>query len=202
MNMHALSQTQEFPIPRLPFAESVSTLPARLRRAKLEDLTVLSALIQLSVRALNAADYSQRQIESALKYEYGADNRQLILEGTYYVVELDGQVVGSGGWSRRKNLTPTEDSGATGELCDPKRDPAKIRAFFVHPGYARRGIATRILKACEQSARQAGFRMLELIATRTGEPVYARFGFEVIERIDFTLPDGMIFPAARMVKTI
>lgn len=173
----------------------------RLRRARMEDLPVLTGLIRRAVCELNAADYSLEQIESALRHGYGADNPRLILECTYYVAEIGDEIVGSGGWSRLKAISPADEADEA-DLIDPAEEPAKIRAFFVHPAYARRGIATRLLRASEKSARQAGFRQLELMATRTGEPVYTRFGFEMVERLDLTLPDGVVFPVARMVKNI
>jgi GNAT superfamily N-acetyltransferase len=175
--------------------------PVRLRRARMDDLPVLTQMIRQAVCELNAADFSLEQIESALRHGYGSDNPRLILECTYYVAEIGDEIVGSGGWSRLKAVSPSEEADEA-DLIDPAQEPAKIRAFFVHPAYARRGIATRLLRASEKSARQAGFRQLELLATRTGEPVYTRFGFELVERLDLTLPDGIVFPVARMVKNI
>lgn len=198
--MYAATQSQIFPAQIGPLTKPIASVPVRLRQASLEDLPALRELIDVSVRALNAGDYTQKQIESALQFEYGADNRQLVLERTYYVAEIDNRIVGSGGWSRRKNVLPSAKSKV--KLADPRCEPAKIRAFFVHPNYARRGIATSILEASEKAARLAGFHQLELIATLTGEPVYAHFGFTAVERMELTLPDGVVFPATRMVKAI
>jgi len=133
-----------------------------------------------------------------------AVDRQLIADGTYFVSECDSTLVGCGGWSKRKTLfggdvgrDAREDS-----LLDPAHEPARIRAFFVHPQWARRGIGTRILEACERAAARAGFSSLELVATLAGVPLYAHGGFDAVERFDITLANGLAMPAVRMRKAI
>lgn len=171
-----------------------------LRHATDADIPVLEALIPLSVRSLQAAHYSNEQMEAALGPVFGVD-RQLISDGTYFVVEHEGEIIGCGGWSRRKAMYGG-DRGRAGEdaLLDPVTDPARIRAFFVHPDFARRGIGRRLLAECEAAIRAAGFNRMELVATLTGEPLYASAGYEVLERCDAPLPNGLVLPTVRMGK--
>ncbi len=173
-----------------------------IRHATSEDVAALEGLIEASVRALSQGYYTPLQIESSLRYVFGVDT-QLVADGTYFVVEAGGRFAGCGGWSRRKNLyggdkVKTEEDN----LLDPKTEPSRIRAFFVHPDFARRGIGRLLLETCEEAARQAGFTSLELAATLPGEPLYAACGFHVIERLEAELPNGVKVPIARMGKAI
>ena len=142
-------------------------------------------------------------MDAALGSVFGVD-RELIRDGTYFVVENAGALIGCGGWSRRRSLFGGDAGRAAGEsaLLDPARDPARIRAFFVHPEWARRGIGRQILSACEQAIAQARFRSIELVATLAGEPLYAAFSFTAVERYDIALPDGLELPVVRMVKVL
>ena len=177
----------------------------RLRLANLGDISALSKLIERSVRELQRGDYSEEQMNGALGTVFGVDT-QLIADGTYYVAVSATQsgrdmLVGCGGWSKRKTLFggdhgPYRESG----LLDPQKDAAKIRAFFVHPQWARQGIATQILEACENAARQAGFRRFELGATLTGVPMYAARGYVEFERVSVPLRNGASLPVVRMSK--
>jgi len=174
-----------------------------LRQAREQDISALAALIPLSVRSLQAAHYSPAQMDAALGPVFGVD-RELIRDGTYFVVERGGALAGCGGWSRRRSLFGG-DAGrdaSEAELLDPARDPARIRAFFVHPDWARRGIGRQIMNACEQAIAQARFRSIELVATLAGEPLYAAFSFTAVERYDIALPDGLKLPVVRMVKVL
>lgn len=173
-----------------------------VRQATLEDIPALRRLIPESARALSAGFYDERQAESAIRYVFGVDT-QLIKDGTYFITETSGQVIGCGGWSRRQTLYGGDQMKAEEDpLLDPTTEPARIRAFFVHPAWARRGVGSRLMEACERAARDANFKMLELVATLPGEPLYRAFGFEVIERFTIDLPDGVALPLARMGKTI
>jgi N-acetylglutamate synthase-like GNAT family acetyltransferase len=171
-----------------------------IRKAVPDDIRVLTPLIASSVRALQVGDYTAAQIEGALGIVYAVDS-QLVNDGTYYVVEEKGKIVACGAWSKRK--TPyggdacfdREDS-----LLDPATDPARIRGFFVHPGWARRGIGTLILKTCEKAARDAGFQRFELTATRTGVALYRVHGYEPVEHKSLALPNGEELPVVRMAK--
>jgi GNAT superfamily N-acetyltransferase len=175
-----------------------------LRLAALTDLATLHELIPASVRVLSRDYYTEAQIESAIRYVFGPDT-QLIADGTYFIAEAEGSTVlaGCGGWSRRRTLYGGDQTKTTEDpLLDPTQDPARIRAFFVHPAWARRGIASQIMDACVKAARAAGFSALELVATLPGEPLYHAFGFEALERIDAVLPDGITVPFIRMTRAI
>lgn len=173
-----------------------------LRQASREDIPALENLIDQSVRILGGADYSPTQVESALKYVFGVDT-QLIQDGAYYVVEVDNQLVGAGGWSKRKTLYGGDQvKDGTDNLLDPATDPARIRAFYVHPNWARRGIGSQLMRACEMAAKEAGFKRLELMATLTGEPLYAVFGFKIIERTTIEMPGGVMLPVTKMAKDL
>src|SRR5215469_16632123 len=164
------------------------------RLAREHDIAALEAFVPLSVRALQSPHYSAAQMEAALGPVFSVD-RQLIRDGTYFVVEKDGAIVGCGGWSRRRSLYGG-DSGRAGEdeLLDPQRDAARVRAFFVHPEWARRGIGRSIMVACERAIRQTGFRTVEIVATLAGEPLYVAFGYTVIERFDIPMQGGLGLP--------
>ena len=125
----------------------------------------------------------------------------LIDDATYFVVEDDAEIVACGGWSRRAKLF-TGTGSTDGRALDPEREPARVRAMFVLPSHARRGIGRMILDACEDAAHAEGFRSVELMATLPGEPLYAACGYAVIERVDLTLPDGVKLGAARMEKPL
>ena len=174
-----------------------------LRLATRADLPALHLLIPASVRSLSRDFYTEAQIESAIRFVFGPDT-QLIADGTYFVVEADsGALVGCGGWSKRRTLYGGDQhKTAEDPLLDPAQEPARLRAFFVHPDWARRGIASRIIDACVQAARTAGFSGLELVATLPGEPLYRAFGFEAQEQINAVLPDGVVVPFVRMTRAI
>jgi predicted N-acetyltransferase YhbS len=174
-----------------------------VRLAHSQDIPALEALIPESARALSVGHYSPEQIEAALLHTFGVD-RQLIDDGTYFVAEMEGQIAGCGGWSRRQSLYGGTQAGAAAEplLLDPAREPARIRAFFVHPRWARQGIGAALLRASEQAARAAGFHDLVLLATLPGQPLYASQGFMAIEAVQFPLPGGLMLPGMRMAKHI
>ena len=173
---------------------------SNLRLALEHDIPALEKLIPLSVRALQATHYSPAQIEAALGPVFGVD-RQLIRDGTYFVAEAQGQIVGCGGWSRRQVMFGGDRHRADeNSLLDPQREPARIRAFFVHPAIARRGIGRKILVVCEAAIQKAGFQSAELVATLTGEPLYASFNYAVIERYEVPMTGGLTLPVVRMAK--
>jgi GNAT superfamily N-acetyltransferase len=179
----------------------VRVMQIKIRQAKIEDIAVLQPLISASVRTLSQGYYSNQQIESALVNIFGVDS-QLIDDGTYYVAEIDDRIVGCGGWSKRKTLYGGDQAKASevDSLLNPETEPARIRAFFIHPEWARRGIGRRIIEVCEQAAQDAGFNMFELASTLPGEPLYKACGYEVIEPIDVLLPGGAALPVIRMRK--
>jgi GNAT superfamily N-acetyltransferase len=176
-----------------------------IRAAVSQDAPAIEELIHRSVRELQKEDYSAAQIEGALGTVFGVDS-QLIADGTYFVLEVGAgggarTMAGCGGWSKRKTLFGgNRRAGREDVLLDPATDAAKIRAFFVHPDWARRGIGSRILTACENAAVQAGFRRFELGATLTGERLYRQKGYAEIERLEVPLANGARLPIIRMSK--
>jgi len=171
-----------------------------LRLAREDDIPAIEKLIPLSVRSLQAAYYSPAQMEAALGPVFGVD-RQLILDGTYFAAELRGRIIGCGGWSKRRSLfgSSAGREEEDGQL-DPARDPARIRAFFVHPDFARQGIGRAILAACETAIVSAGFDKAELVATLAGEPLYAASDYVAVERYEINMSGGLGLPAVRMSK--
>ena len=173
-----------------------------LRPATPHDLPALQALIPLSVRGLSHGYYTDAQVESAIRHVFGPDT-QLIADETYFVAEAGAEIVGCGGWSRRRTLYGGDQSKAgEDEILDPGSDPARIRAFFVHPDWARQGIGSRLLHTCSQAAREAGFHRLELMATLPGEALYEALGFAAKERVETVLPDGIVIAFVRMERAI
>jgi GNAT superfamily N-acetyltransferase len=175
----------------------------RLRKAVSEDTPTLRTLIEDSVRGLQSGDYTAEQIEGALESVYGVDS-QLIADSTYFVVENTHDViVGCGGWSMRKTLYGGDQwTGRQPALLDPLHDAAKIRAFFVHPDWIRRGIGSLILYACEKAAQAAGFTRFEMGATLTGVPLYQARGYVSQENLEVPLGNGSKLPIVRMTKTL
>lgn len=175
-----------------------------IRNAMSSDIPVLQVLIEQSIRRLQKNDYSPEQIEGALGHALGLDT-QLIEDGTYFVAKVAGQstLVGCGGWSNRATLFGSDHGPNRQEaLLDPDRDAAKIRAIFVHPDWARRGLGSLILEHCEEAARSAGFRHLEMGSTLTGVPLYILKGYRRCESIDVPLPNGAFLPVVRMTKVL
>ena len=170
----------------------------QLRLATREDLPALRELIPLSVRGLSRDSYTEAQIESALIHIFGPDT-SLIDDGTYYVIEGGRSLAAAGGWSRRPTLYGG-DQAVRGEdrLLDPAREPARIRAFYVHPDWARRGLGRRIVEACLDAARAADFHRVELAATLPGVSFYRSLGFATHEAFDAPTPDGVGLPVVRM----
>ncbi|MGH9801271.1 MAG: GNAT family N-acetyltransferase [Blastocatellia bacterium] len=178
----------------------------QLRLATTEDIPALDQLMRRSVRGLSAGYYTERQIEVSLVHVFGIDT-QIIADGTYFVAEAvesphsESRLAGCGGWSKRRTLYGG-DQTKLGEdsLLDPAIEPARIRAFFVDPDFARRGIGRQIIEACESAARAAGFTHLELGATLPGVALYAALGYQPIERVEHPMPEGEVLPLVIMGK--
>lgn len=180
----------------------------RIRKAVASDVPRLREVIEASVRGLQARDYTPAQIEGALESVYGVDSR-LITDGSYFVAEVveqgsePAQIVACGGWSKRRTLYGGDQfAGREDSLLDPTHDAAKIRAFFVHPEWARRGIGTLILEACENAAIAAGFRRLEMGATLSGVAFYRARGYIEIEKQLAPLGNGESLPIVKMAKEV
>lgn len=184
---------------------SSTDLNISLRVAVAADIPRLHGLIEASVRGLQRNDYTPAQIEGALGTVLGLDT-QLVADGTYFVAEARAAcarvLAGCGGWSKRKTLFGSDQAAVREpELLNPATDAAKIRAFFIHPDFARRGIGTKILEACEAAARAGGFSRFEMGATLTGVPLYLARGYRVLGRIEVPLRNGEVLPVVRMTKS-
>jgi GNAT superfamily N-acetyltransferase len=155
----------------------------------MDERDAIRQLIADSARQLSRAHYNDAQIEAAIAEVFGVDTN-LIEDGTYFVAEIDGQLAGCGGWSKRKNLYGGDQySQRAAGYLDPESEPARIRAFFIHPGHARKGIGRAILAQCENEAREHGFHALELMATLPGIEFYKSCGFKEIGNFVLDLTD-------------
>lgn len=173
-----------------------------LRQATLEDVPTLARLIQVSARSLSRRDYTDVQIEAALGSAWGVDT-ELVRDGTYFVAEAGAEIVGCGGWSWRGTLFGGDArAGRQSDALDPARDAARIRAFFVRPDWARRGIGRALLHRCEAEARSHGFRAAELVATLPGQRLYRALGYAGDERVEYRLGDGITIEFVPMKKDL
>jgi GNAT superfamily N-acetyltransferase len=171
-----------------------------LRRATEADLPALRAMMARAIAELQTGFLSPEQVEAS-KAVMGLDT-QLIADGCYFLAEIDGQLAGSGGWSRRATLYGGDHSaGRDARLLDPASEPARVRAMYTDPAHVRRGVGKAVLTACETAARAAGFTRVELMATLAGEPLYAAAGFAPIERIEDS-NGGAPVPLIRMGKAL
>ncbi|HEX4231963.1 MAG TPA: GNAT family N-acetyltransferase [Bryobacteraceae bacterium] len=174
----------------------------RLRVATAEDVPAIASLIGDSVRGLQAGDYTARQIEGALATVFTVDS-QLIADGTYFVAMCeDGTLAGCGGWSYRKTLYggDSQIEKAAPERLNPEVDAAKVRAIFVAPRFARRGLGTLLLKEAESAAMAAGFRRFEMGSTLTGVALYALKGYREIDRVMVPVGGEEAIEVVRMEK--
>ncbi len=175
----------------------------QLRFASATDVEPIRELIAASVRGLAKGIYTDVQIELSIRSVFGVDH-QLIDDGTYFVAEAGGRIMGCGGWSRRRTLFGASEysESRNSTLLDPISEPAKIRAFFVHPDAARMGIGRAILGRCEGEALAAGFTAAEMMATLPGVPLYEVCGYEKHEYQDVNLPEGETIDCVRMSKRL
>ncbi|MHB8494781.1 MAG: GNAT family N-acetyltransferase [Casimicrobiaceae bacterium] len=173
-----------------------------LRPALPADIPALQALIARSGVALSVGYYTPDQARAITRHVFGVDS-QLIADRTYFVIEHSDAIVACGGWSRRRTLFGGDTAKQGPDpLLDPAADPARIRAFFVEPAMARRGLGRRLMEQCLRDALAAGFCSLELVSTLPGEPLYAAAGFEVTERFELALPGPIRVPVARMSRSL
>jgi GNAT superfamily N-acetyltransferase len=174
---------------------------ARFRPAAPADIPAIEQLISLSARGLSQGDYSDEQIDAALGSALGVDS-QLISDRTYYVAEAAGALIACGGWSWRKTLFGSDQGDRQPEPLDPASEAARIRAFFVHPDWARQGLGRALLELCEGEARAAGFKQAELMATLPGERLYRNSGYWSRPAIEHVLRDGVTIRFVPMVKVL
>jgi GNAT superfamily N-acetyltransferase len=175
-----------------------------LRTATAADIPAICHLIDVSVRELQAADYSPGEIDASLKTVFTIDS-QLIKDATYFVAfSRDAELAGCGGWSKRKTLYggDSQMEKIESELLDPATNAAKVRAIFVHPKFARMGLGSLILKAAEDAAVAAGFRRFEMGSTLTGVALYTLKGYTEVERVQVPVGDGQQIEVVRMVKDV
>jgi GNAT superfamily N-acetyltransferase len=171
-----------------------------LRNAILEDRPRLESLIARSARELSAGDYQPGQVEGALQGAFGVDT-QLIRDGTYFVVEKEGAIVACGGWSKRKTLFGGDANAQRDpEELDPRKDAARIRAFFVDPGHARKGLGRRLLEHCEKAATAQGFTRFELMATLPGQKLYRTCGYVPKAMVHHPVASGVTIEFVPMSK--
>ena len=165
-----------------------------LRYATLDDIPALRELIAQSGRDLSTPYYTAEQIEAITSHVFGVDT-QLILDQTYFLIESEKKLVACGGWSKRYTLFGGDQAKTEPDrLLDPATEPARIRAFFVHPSMARQGMGRQLMSACINDAQAAGFSTLELVSTLPGEPLYLATGFAPIERFELKLPGAVQVP--------
>jgi GNAT superfamily N-acetyltransferase len=173
-----------------------------VRKATLGDREAIAELIAESARHLSRDHYNDVQIEGAVATVYGVDS-DLIHDGTYFVAEQYGTLIGCGGWSKRKTLYGGDQyAERDNDYLDSAIDPAKIRAFFVHPQHARKGVARAILNNCEREAREHGFRALELLSTLPGIKFYEACGYSRNGNFDLELAAGVKLPFVPMRKSL
>ncbi|MDQ2767493.1 MAG: GNAT family N-acetyltransferase [Gemmatimonadota bacterium] len=173
-----------------------------VRVATPADVPSLQSLIATSVRALSSSYYTADQIEASIVKIFGIDT-QLITDATYFVIDAPLGPAACGGWSCRRTLYGGDQIK---DVADPELNPfadaARIRAFFVHPDFARRGLARALFARCAQAAHAAGFRRFELMSTLPGEPLYAALGFASIEHVALPLGNDIALPLVRMGRAI
>jgi GNAT superfamily N-acetyltransferase len=176
----------------------VPTLQHRL--ATRDDLAALTALMDAAIAELQKPFLDADQIASS-RTIMGLDT-QLIDDGTYFVIDIDGAVAGCGGWSRRSTLYGGDRSpGRDAAMLDPAKDAARVRAMYTHPDFTRRGVGRLILSLCEDAARAEGFKRAELMATMAGEPLYRACGYQALERGSDDR-GGAPVPLLRMIKAL
>lgn len=173
------------------------------RKAELRDVAKLEILIEQSCRHINSDFYSTKEIEAALGKVWTVD-KDLIADKTYWVVEnIDHEIIGCGGWSKRNLLFgKRETTSSNNQELNPETDSARIRAFFVHPDYKRMGIGKSLLEICEKEAQMMGFKSLELVATLSGEKLYASFGYLVKKEYEIDLGNGITNKVVAMYKSL
>lgn len=174
-----------------------------IRKATLDDQTAIKVLIAESVRGLSRDFYNKQQIELSIKTVFGVDT-ELIEDETYFVVEANGRIAGCGGWSKRKTLygASVYSHSRDSAKLDPERDAAKIRAFFIHPEYARKGIGKMILESCEREAKSFGFKSAEMMATLPGIKFYTVCGYAGDEEVKIPVGENVDIICIKMRKNL
>jgi len=171
-----------------------------LRLASRTDVTAIAAVMRESVAQLGRGVYGEQQIASSLQFICRPDE-QLIDDGTYFVAIIDSEIAGCGGWSRRQKVySGSAASGGEDALLNPATDAARIRAMFVRPTWARRGIGRAILQHSEERAAAEGFRRFQLVAMRSAGRLYESCGYRAVREAPITLEDGVMLECTLMEK--
>lgn len=167
-----------------------------------EDLPRLRALMTRAIEELQRSFLTPEQVTASHQI-MGLDT-QLVKDRTYFMILDQGELVGCGGWSWRATLFGGDDSIVAREPLplDPAKDAAKIRAMYVDPAHARRGIGKLIMALCEDAARISGFGKVELMATLAGRPLYEACGYQEIEAVEATSREGVRVPIIHMGKPL
>ena len=173
-----------------------------IRNASLDDVTAIASVMRESVESFGRGVYTPQQIASALRYICRPDE-QLIIDGTYFVAVDGDEIIGCGGWSRRRKVySGSAASSSENELLDPASEPARIRSMFVRPAFGRRGIGRAILQHSESLAAAAGFRKLQLVAMRSAGTLYESSGYTPIADAPVVLEDGVVLECTLMEKAL
>ena len=173
-----------------------------IRKAQPADVSEIERVMRESIVGISSRSYDEKQVASSLDFIAHLD-RDLVTDGTYFVVEAEGEIAGCGGWSKRKRLyAGSGSSEGDAQFLDPKTDAARIRAMFVVPRFERRGIGRMILERCEREARDAGFRKVELMAMLSGHAMYLATGYRDVEDVPAKLEDGTPYPLIKMEKML
>jgi len=173
-----------------------------IRKATRGDVAAIERVMRASLRELGRRSYDAAQVASSLVY-LAVPDVQLIDDGTYFVAVVDDEVVACGGWSRRrKTHAGSVQSDADDALLGPEREPARIRAMFTDPRFARRGLGRAILERCERDAAAAGFARIQLVAMRSGEELYRACGYVDVADSPVLLEDGVVLECTLMEKAV
>jgi GNAT superfamily N-acetyltransferase len=174
----------------------------KIRVANINEVESLNGLISISARELSQDLYSKQEIEGAIQYVFGVDT-ELVSDMTYFIIEKNGEIAGCGGWSKRKTLFGGNQFSKREEdvYLDPSKDAAKIRAFFIHPKFARQGLGSMLLKHCEQEASKNGFTQFEMMATLPGVKLYSTLAYKAVSDEVVILPNNIPLRFVRMIKS-
>jgi GNAT superfamily N-acetyltransferase len=173
-----------------------------IRLARMDDMDALEGIIARAIIDLQQSFLSPAEIAASRGF-MGIDT-QLIRDGTYFCAIIDQRIAGAGGWSWRRTLYGGEHAGDLIDPAplDPESEPARIRAMYTHPEFARRGVGKAIITAAEDAARAAGFASAELMSTLAGEPLYRICGY-VAQGEPEAFDDGSArVPLIRMRKSL
>jgi GNAT superfamily N-acetyltransferase len=171
------------------------------RLATAGDMPQLTALMNAAIGGLLPQFLPPAEVEASFAI-MGLDT-QLIEDGTYFIVEINGELAGCGGWSRRATLFGgNHTEGRDARLLDPRTEPARVRAMYTSPEFTRRGVGKKVLELCEGAARTDGFKRVELAATMGGKPLYEACGYQPIELMMVDTPKGVKVPILRMGKPL